>query len=212
MLSKIPSSERLGDLRLVNTAADLAIAVQASTAEPTYYKEVEETDYSKLMIGDQLGDKGNCQRRLYSGCFILPVVAQDLRRVLPKAYVYSTGWVGLPPLARKYFAHRFNIDVQDIHYRSNWWLDAEFQLSSQTHHKIVTRQLSYPEEFELGFESAHSNLSGLGTPPKFAKEPSIQYQTAIKFPVSHSFLEDEQRLEIPIKTMRGFGQLVKPTH
>ena len=86
LLVRIPYQERLADLRVVRDAGDAAVAIQASLAQRTYFHPLPEPEPTKLTIGDEGAARAAGQHRAYCGGFIMPVVAQNLRRMLPATY------------------------------------------------------------------------------------------------------------------------------
>lgn len=210
LLAKLPYEQRLGDLRVVRDAADVAIAIQASMAEPTYFPPVIEPALAKLTIGDRPGGKGTCRSRLYCGGFIMPVVAQDLRRMLPETRVVGTGWIGLPLLARKYFEHGYGIDVQELHHRGNWWLDVELQPPQAMQRQIIGRRLNPEAEFTMAEGFAAAECAGSGKSPQYTREPRFVGRGR------HAIARDgdagtdtvASHEAEPLPTLRGFGNLV----
>lgn len=209
LLALLPYAERLADLRVVRDAADIAVAIQASLAEPTYFHPFVEPEPAKVTAGDE-GIAG--RQRAYCGGFIMPVVAQDLRRMLPATRVVGTGWIGVPFLARRYLDQRFGIDVQDLHHRGNWWLDVELRPSVATERQIIGRRMSPAEEFATAERAAAMQFGLDGTPPLFVREPLLNRPAreailprgvAPAKPVSTG---DQP----PLPTRRGFGPLVNP--
>lgn len=212
LLALLPYAERLADLRVVRDASDVAVAIQASLAEPTYFHPFVEPEPAKLTAGDERGVRAAGRRRSYCGGFIMPVVAQDLRRMLPATRVVGTGWIGVPFLARRYLDQRFGIDVQDLHHRGNWWLDVELRPSTATERQIIGRRMSPAEEFATAEQTAADQFGLDGTPPLFVREPLRTWPAreailprgvAPAKPVSTG----EQP---PLPTRRGFGPLVTP--
>jgi hypothetical protein len=211
LLALIPYGERLADLRVVRDAGDIAVAIQASLAEPTYFHPLVEPDPAKLTASNEGAMRAHGHKRTYCGGFIMPVVAQDLRRMLPATHVVGTGWIGVPFSARRYLDQRFGIDVQDLHHRGNWWLDVELRPSSGTERQIIGRRMSPVEEFEVAEREAAIQFGRDGTPPLFVREPMLSWPAreavqprgvALAKPVS---IGDP----VPLPTQRGFGPLVQ---
>src|SRR5205823_3681409 len=94
LLSRIPAEERNGDLRLVKTPADLALAILASVSEPSYFDPVTETNPSKLLVGTEPGDLGPTVTRSYCGGMFMAMPVQDIRRMVPGLRVMGTGPCG----------------------------------------------------------------------------------------------------------------------
>lgn len=203
LLSRLPESERLADLRLVTTPADAALAIHASLAEPTYFAPIEEFDYSKLELGAGLGVKRNIQKRIYYGGFIMPVIAQDLRRMLPQTYALGTGWIGLPKLVRVYFDKRWGLDVELMHHKSNWWLDAELRPSGKVERQITARKLTTEEEYALGRESAQEALANGVKPPQYVVPCKLNWH-----PANAIYRGDAVQANAKVETLRGIDALL----
>lgn len=211
LLSLIPYDERLADLRLVRDAGDIAVAIQASLAEPTYFHPFVEPDPAKVTTGDDGVPLAAGRQRTYCGGFIMPVVAQDLRRMLPATNVIGTGWIGVPFLARRYLDQRFGIDVQDLHHRGNWWLDVELRPSSGTERQIIGRRMSSAEEFAVAEREATLQFGGKGTPPLFVREPLRS--SSARHAILPRGVAPARPVSIgdpaPLPTQRGFGPHVQ---
>jgi hypothetical protein len=206
LLRQIPREERLGDLRLVTDAADLALAIQAASAEPTYFHAVPETDYGKLMVGDRLEEAGNSVRRSYCGGFIMPLVAQDVRRMLPWIRVLGTSSTPLPRSARQLVQAWYLVDTQPIYYTCNWWLDFEFYPSEALQRQMAARRLTPAEEFEVGKKKALEYFRAGQSRPRFAAKPKycVPAARALDGPADP---QGESTLELT--TMRGLGSLLQ---
>jgi hypothetical protein len=81
LLQQVPDEERTADLRLVETPADIALAMQASLAEPTYFDPIPEPDQGKVLSHQVLGDLDRIGHRQYFGGYLTPLPVQDLRRM-----------------------------------------------------------------------------------------------------------------------------------
>ena len=205
LLRQIPPEERLGDLRLVANAADLVLAIEATSAEPTYFHPVPETDYGRLMVGDRLGNGGNSVRRTYCGGFIMPLVAQDVCRMLPWIRVLGTSTTPLPRSARRLLQAWCLVDTQPIFYTCNWWLDFEFYPSEALQREMVGRRLTPAQEYEAGRQKAVEHFRAGQSLPRFAAKPkycfpAAQALRAPENPPSEATLE--------LTTMRGLGSLL----
>lgn len=211
LLALLPYDERLADLRLVRDAGDIAVAIQASLAEPTYFHPFVEPDPAKFTADDQGTTRAAGRRRSYCGGFIMPVVAQDLRRMLPATHVVGTGWIGVPFLARRYLDQRFGLDVQDLHHRGNWWLDVELRPSSETERQIIGRRMTPGEEFVVAEREASIQFGRDGTPPLFVREPLLSRPAREAIlprgvaPAKPVSIGDP----VPLPTQRGFGPLLR---
>jgi hypothetical protein len=209
LLRQIPVEERLGDLRLVRTAEDMAMAILATCAEPTYLAPVPETDYSKLMVGDKLGNAGNTIRRSYCGAFLMPIVAQDVRRMLPSLRVFDTGGAQWPKVTRQVLQTWYLVDAQAMHRQAAWWVDFDTSPSDSTWQKIVRRQSSPSEEYRLGWDRAEEALQSCRSNPRFVETP--KYRRAAKKAIWSPDDTDGGYTQRDLPTMRGLGEMIENT-
>ncbi len=197
LLSRIPADERLADLRLVETPADLALAIRASAAEPTYFDPVVETEPTKLSTGGELGDLGNSVQRSYCGGFIMPLPAQDARRAMPSLHVVGTSCVALPPSARTLVETWYLVDTQPLMYQCNWWSDFDTSAHEAEKRRLAAHRLSPDDEWELGRATAAECLGRGQSAPNFTMRP--KFTTAIGAPSTVS---------APLPTRRGLQGLL----
>jgi hypothetical protein len=211
LLSRIPPEERLGDLRLMTTPADLALAIQASTAEPSYFDAVDEIDYAKLQAGDRMGTIGNSRRRSYVGGFIMPLVAQDIRRMLPSVRVLATGAARVPFIARHLVKSWYLIDLQSASDLHAWWTDLEVSIPRSVQTQIINRTLSPNGEWQAGFNRAVECFAADQGLPKYVVRPKFTWpaKDAIVAPDRPFEVEEQGPQPHSLKTMRGLGPLLK---
>lgn len=195
-LSCIPAEERLGDVRIMKTPQDLVLAILASVSEPTYFTPVLETDYSKLMVGDHLGDRGQSKRRLYAGGFIMPAVAHDARRAYPDSIVLSTGSLGYPAQARQLLQTWYAVDHKILHRQNDYWVDFSATPNEHITRKLAFRDLSVVDEFRLGQSVADDYLQHGNAAPKKVIQPRLRYA-----------IGDESGVTPNLATMRGLATL-----
>jgi hypothetical protein len=207
LLNQIPVEERLGDLRLVRNAEDMALAIVASCAEPSYIAPVPETDYSKLMVGNKLGDAGNSVRRSYCGAFVMPVVAQDVRRMLPSLHVFDTGGAQWPKVTRQVLQAWYLVDSQSMHRQAAWWVDFDTTPSEGTWQKIVLRESSPAEEYRLGCARADEAFQQSRSLPRFVESP--KYRRAAKHAVWSTDDPSSRSAQHDLPTMRGLTQMIQ---
>ncbi|HVX12419.1 MAG TPA: hypothetical protein VHC22_14650 [Pirellulales bacterium] len=214
VLRQIPDNERLCDLRLMTNAADMALAIRASVAEPTYYPPAPETDYSKLYVNGKLGTAGQTKRRSYVGGFIMPLVAHDTRRMLPGLRVMGTGVgrVALP--GRELVKSWYLIDLQNTTDQNAWWTDLEIAISPETQDKIANRTLTQREEFARGYERAMQILAADQGLPKYITRPFYRFAADAAIMPNDANLDEMQETAEPgerptLKTMRGLGPLLR---
>ena len=214
LLRQIPDEERLCDLRLMTTASDMALAIRASTAEPSYYVPAPETDYSKLYVGGKFGTAGRSKRRSYVGGFIMPLVAQDTRRMLPSIRVMGTGVGRVPLIGRQLVQAWYLIDLQKTADQNAWWTDFEVAMPSETQQQIASRSLTQRQEFERGYQLAGERLTAGRGLPKFVLRPKYAFAAEAAILPAGANLDEIQ--ESPgasdrpvLKTRRGLGPLLR---
>jgi hypothetical protein len=174
-LSQIPESERLGDLRLMTEPEDLAMALLATAAEPTYFDPIAEWQPAKLMIGSQLGNLGNIRRRSYCGGFIMPVVAQDIRRVQPQLFTFNSGGGDLPLPAKIFLESNYLLNYDRIQRQNDWWVDISAVVATDIYRRMAARDLTAAEEFAAGYARAAQCLqTGRGL-PRYVVVPKYNY-------------------------------------
>ena len=211
LLSRIPDEERLCDLRLMTTPADLALAIRASVAEPSYYPPAAETDYSKLYVGRRFGTAGRSKRRSYAGGFIMPMVAHDTRRMLPGLRVMGTGVARVALLGRQLVKSWYLVDLQQTTDQCAWWTDLEVVIPPQTQNAMANRTLTQSQEFAQGFEQAGVILASGHGLPQYVTEPKYRHaaERAV-YPTDGSADVDSDESAV-LKTMRGLGPLLQPS-
>lgn len=209
LLSQIPDDERLCDLRLMTTPADMALAIRASVAEPSYYPPAPETDYSKLFVNSRFGGAGRSKRRSYAGGFIMPMVAHDTRRMLPGLRVMGTGVARVALLGRQLVKSWYLVDLQQTTDQCAWWTDLEIVIPPQTQAAMANRTLTQRQEFAHGFEQAGMVLASGHGLPQYVTVPRFRNaaQHAI-FPEGGDDIDGQE--PDALKTMRGLGPLLQP--
>src|SRR3569623_442552 len=169
-------------------------------------------DYSKLLVGDTLGQAGNTKRRSYAGGFIMPLVAQDARRMLPSLRVLGTGVARAPLAGRELIESWYLVDLQDTTDLSAWWADMEVSIPHDVQQAIVNRNFTAQQEFQAGYDRAATNnakkegLPQYVVPPHFrgaAKQAVVAPHSAELLTVAFSAAEER------LPTMRGLGSLVE---
>lgn len=210
LLSRIPATERVWDLRLVETAADLALAIEASVAEPSYFPPGPETDYAKLLTGDVLGQAGNTRRRSYVGGFVVSLVAQDARRMLPELRVLGTGVARVPLPGRELVEAWYLIDLQQTADQSAWWADLEVSIPREVQQAIVARSLKPEQEFEAGRQRAAACFAADRGLPQYVSPPRYDFpaQAAIFARGPKATPAAYPARPAALETMRGLGRLL----
>lgn len=151
VLALVPNEERLCDVRLVDSPLGMATAIRASAAEPTYFPPVEEPEPVKLLTSDgKAGELGTTLKRQYWGGFVMPMVAQDIRRSLPHLTVVGTGWTRFDAAANSILKALVLIDSAQVSNLSEYWADIAIVPTKATQSSIIVRKLTPNEEFEQG--------------------------------------------------------------
>ena len=171
LLRRLPADECTADLRLMDSPADVALAILASTSEPTYFYPVTDSDPGKLLVRYD----GRVRRRTYYGGYIVPMPAQDVRRSLPGIRVLGTGWRHNPMIARQLLAAWLLADVEAIAHRCEWWSDMEVIPGVEFQSHMVFRDLTSRQEFEFGKRQAQECFAGVGGIPQFAVPSKLDF-------------------------------------
>lgn len=225
LLSQIPPEERQADLRLIETAADVALAIKASVSEPTYFDPVPELQPDHLLVNKHPGDLGNVRRRTYYGGYIVAVPAQDVRRMLPGIHVFGTGFRHFTLLPRTTVRDWLLADVELVAQRTEWWADLEAFPDAEFESHMDFRDLSAQQEFEFGRRRAAECFAGTAGLPKFVARPKFDYPAAAAIlpsfkaedmfekpakstSVTKSGKPDDAPARQPLKSNRGLGSLV----
>ena len=173
LLSQLPTEERLADLRLLETPADVALAIKASVSEPTYFDPVSEPDPSKLRCDGALGDLGNVRRRAYYGGYIMATPAQDVRRMLPGVRTFGTGFRHFDLLARSAVGDWLLADTEQVMQRMEWWADLQTCPDAEFESHMDHRDLSAATEFEFGKRRAKECFDADSGLPTFVVPPKL---------------------------------------
>ncbi len=208
LLSAVPSAKRLCDLRLVDSALGLALAIQASAAEPTYFPPVVDPDPSKLLVVDgKPGDLGQSTRRSYWGGFIMPMTAADFRLALPHIYVVGSGLVRLNVFASYGLSGLVLVDSTVISPISEYWADTSFLPERSLIDKLTSLNAARPPqqiEFAQGRARARYCLEAEKNKTGHCLPENVSYP-AIDTPAfpSEEFPEDES-----LEGRRGISELL----
>lgn len=208
LLSRIPEEERTADLRLMTDANDVATAILASVAEPSYFPPVVESKPNKLLASQSHPFASTIRQRSYTGGYIISMPGQDVRRMLPGIRVLGTGWRHNPLVARILLKSWLLADCDQVAFLSEYWSDLEVNPDYEFESHIEVRDLSGEQEFEFGRKRANDLFTrNLGV-PAFVTIPKYFYpaERAIypKHPVSDMFVEPNDSQSVRrLKTMRG---------
>ncbi len=148
----------------MTTADDVALAILASVSEPTYFDPVVEPQPSKLLAGAAPGDLGNVRKRTYYGGYLMPVPAQDVRRMLPGVRVLGTGWRHMPWTTQRLLAGSLLADLEPLGHLLEWWADLEVNPDLEFQSHMDFRDLSSQEEFAFGQRLAQECFAGAHGP------------------------------------------------
>ncbi len=208
LFAQMPVEERLCDLRLVDDAASLALAIQASAAEPTYFAPIPETVSDKLLVDDgRPGHLGVSTKRSYWGGFVMPMVAHDIRRALPHLRVLGSGTTRLDLPSNSVVRSLALVDTLEVSKVSEYWADVAFVPKSDYRSKLkalVGSRPSQGQEFDMGLSRALECLTAEKNGGKRCLPESVSpplWDTPA-FP-TEDFPADE-----PLERGRGLGDLI----
>ncbi|MBN2291683.1 MAG: hypothetical protein JXM70_04620 [Pirellulales bacterium] len=205
LLKRLPPEERLADLRLMKTPRDMVMAIMASSCEPTFFPPIEERDYDLLMVGDRLGNRGNSVRRIYSGGFVMPLVAQDVRRLLPHLRVLGTGSFPHPQMIAKYLRARYIVDTSQTCRFSAWWADLNTAPKGPEWKSYMFGKLTPDKALAIGSKRAAVSLQTDKVFPPIVARPA--YNSAAEHALGGP---RAAAADSPLPTRRGLGDLARP--
>ncbi len=212
LLKQIPENERIADLRLMETPADMALAILGSVSEPTYFDPIEDKEPGKILAAGAPGDLGAVKRRTYCGGFLISLPAQDVKRMLPAIRVAGSGWTHNPTMARRLLQAWYLADTEDVAHRTDWWADIQFNPTREMRAAMVSKTMKAPEEFASGKTAADKGLARDRMVPVFVAQPTYYYPAAAAIMPAG---DDSAFLDAPdaagkrrIKVGRGLGELL----
>jgi hypothetical protein len=215
LLSRIPPEERLGDLRLMTTAADVALAILASASEPTYFDPVVDPQPDKILPADRANLLETVRRRTYYGGYIISMPAQDVRRMLPGVRVLGTGWRHNPLFARTLLKNWLLADCEQIAFLSEWWADMEVNPDAEFASHMENRDTTGEQEYQYGLRRAREVFDRDECLPTFVMQP--RYNSAAESSIAPTHPEADMVTDpvdphgrAVLKTMRGLAPLLKP--
>jgi hypothetical protein len=211
LLSRIPENERIADLRLMTDASDVALAILASTSEPTYFDPVVDPHPHKILAGDRHNVLESVRHRIYYGGYIISMPAQDVRRMLPGIHVVGSGWRHNPLLARNLLKNMLLADCEEIAFRSEWWADLEVNPDAEFESHIEFRDLTGEQEFQFGARRAKELFDKDSGLPAFVKRPHFHTPAAAAIPPlkvqDDMFTSSDTDTPRTLKTMRGIAPI-----
>jgi hypothetical protein len=124
--------------------------VRASVSEPSYFPRVRETNTEKLLTRPNVSVK----TRDYWGGFSMQLVGQDIRRLLPSAYVYGSGCLAMDKQAESFLAAISLLSSNQVMRLSEYWSDISFIPGKDLSDKMLRKIISASEEFAAGVQRA----------------------------------------------------------
>ncbi len=241
ILNRIPYQERLCDIRVMVTPYDRLLAIRASAAEPSYFQVVPEPTPAHLDLGTGPGGLSMAalaplgspvdetvpasRERLYWGGFVMPLVAQDIRRSLPSIRVVATGFNRLDMTQEGKIISALSLMRSDqISRRTEYWSDFTIKFDEATHKKIRSRGMTRTEEFQTGYretkacmdaELSKSNLDKVCRPISREvidpdDEEEVLFSKAIETAVWGTDSEKQAVAGKHLPVWRGLGPLLNP--
>ncbi|MCE9605235.1 MAG: hypothetical protein K8U03_10080 [Planctomycetia bacterium] len=213
LLRQIPAAERQADLRLVETAADVAFAIKASVSEPTYFQPVVDPSPEKILVDSRLGELGNVRQRSYYGGYIMALPAQDVRRMLPGIRTFGTGFRHFDLLSRSAVRDWLLADTEPVMQRMEWWADLQTTPDAEFESHMDNRDLTARQEFEFGRRRARECFVADQEKPTFTARP--KFGDAAAAAVTPAFVDDrmfeksaDKSAPRTLKSSRGLGRLL----
>lgn len=215
LLSRIPPEERLADLRLMTTPADVALAILASASEPTYFAPVVDPQPDKILAADRTNLHEAVRRRTYYGGYIISMPAQDVRRMLPGVRVLGTGWRHNPLFARTLLKNWLLADCEQVAFLSEWWADMEVNPNAEFASHMENRDTTGEQEYHYGLCRAREVFDRDECLPDFVMRPRYDYAAEAAIAPAQAAADMAEETSGPqgrtaLKTMRGLAPLLQP--
>ncbi|MEY4631157.1 MAG: hypothetical protein RIQ81_1277 [Pseudomonadota bacterium] len=169
-LQAVPREELLCDLRLIETNADLRLAVLASVSEPTYFHPFRDPAPGKI-IPSGPGNPLAPVKRSYWGGAIMDVPVHDIKRALPGLYTFATGRAPFMMMVDKIMSQLSLIEITPLAERNKWWLDLEVTMTAEMGVHLEQPQFDFPEQIAAGYEQAKKCLASDSCLPAEAIKP-----------------------------------------
>ena len=170
ILRAVPRSALLCDQRLVETNADMRMAVLASVSEPTYFHPFVEPAPEKIIrSGD--GNLPALTKRSYWGGAVMDVPLQDIKRALPALYTMSTGRAPFMQMVDKLMSQLSLVEITPLADRAKWFLDFEVTMTAEMSYYLLQPQFDFPEQIAKGYETAKACLEADDCRPESTIEP-----------------------------------------
>jgi len=165
-LTKVPAERRMCDIRLVEDAKDLLLAIHASVAEPTYFKAVEEPNPAAFI------EREPPSGRRYQGGMPLPAVVQDFKLASPELVSLAAGGNYFPRALNRWLGNMYLVDINRRAVETNWWYDFKVD-ASHDHWSSINRSNSNAAQLiKLGRDTFEACFKSNSCAPKLALEPS----------------------------------------
>jgi hypothetical protein len=208
LLSRIPEEERTADLRLMKDAKDIATAILASVAEPSYFPSVVEREPNKILPSDTHPFPSTIRQRSYTGGYVISIPGQDVRRMLPGIRVLGTGWRHNPLVARILLKNWLLADCEQLAFLSEYWSDLEINPDYEFESHIEVRDLTGQQEYEFGCKRAAELFADNIGVPAFVNRPKYNYPAKRAIYPNREVLEmfidpNENGTHPVLRTMRG---------
>lgn len=183
------ADERLCDVRLMENADDMKLAVLASIAEPTYFVPVPDPNPAKLVR--YTAPSQTQSARSYNGGFSMPGPIQDVKRLFPEVRALGSGRWEYDTIEVMILKRWYGLNLNESQDNARWWFDLETFPSSAEKDALLARpkEISgqalvdrYRYEINLGYQRSISCLhkgSNCITPTKTigAQDPNRPYFT-----------------------------------
>jgi hypothetical protein len=143
-LSVFNKEDLLCDIRPIETAEDLYLAMKAGFSEPTYFKAVTEPNPEKLISAF-----GPITQRIYGGSFALLVLGQDLKKAYPNLWIVGSGRSFQPRPMNRMMINWFTVDVNKTNIRGMYYLDFDVFIHDAEYDHLSEIEIS--EQAKVGY-------------------------------------------------------------
>lgn len=212
LTENISQEERLCDVRLMENADDVKLAVLASIAEPTYFLPIAETTDAKLVRYSNAAAQKKA--RVYNGGFSMPGVMQDVKRLFPQSRALSSGRWDYGTTESTVMKTWYDVEINDLQEISRWWSDLEMLPTESEKNSLLDRPddmtgntlaQRYGYEINLGYQRALKCLRK-GAPCLPPRKSIIRGVDMYRPVFTHAA---GQSSGTPIKTRQGLDTLIE---
>jgi hypothetical protein len=145
ILKALDPRERLCDLRVVRTGAEVRMGIDASISEPTYFPPVPEPDPTQVQSVYPVSPS-----RTYNGGFVIDSPVQDVKRVMPMAFTVETGRAVYSRLQNRIIENWFSFPSNRTLLDQHWWPDFQVPITTAQFEGLLAKGVTPVQQAALG--------------------------------------------------------------